>query len=114
MISVCMAAYNGEKYIKEQLLSILKQIGPNDEVVISDDGSKDRTKDIVDSLNDKRIRYVENKNKHGFTHNFENALQIAQGDYIFLADQDDIWRDDKEKNYAGANQEIKVVYPCVA
>lgn len=114
MISVCMAAYNGEKYIKDQLSSILKQIGPNDEVVISDDGSKDKTKNIVDSLNDTRIRYVENRNKHGFTHNFENALRLAQGDYIFLADQDDIWLDNKEENYAGANQEIKVVYPCVA
>lgn len=95
MISVCMATYNGEKYIKEQLESILKQIGENDEVIISDDGSKDLTEDVVKSFNDTRIRFVYNNGTHGFTHNFENALRLAKGDYIFLTDQDDIWMDRK-------------------
>ena len=48
MISVCMATYNGEKYIREQLESILKQIGCNDEIIISDDGSKDATQQVID------------------------------------------------------------------
>lgn len=95
MISVCMATYNGEKYIKEQLESILKQIGPEDEVILSDDGSKDSTEEVVKSLNDKRIKFVHNHGTHGFTHNFENALMQARGDYIFLSDQDDVWTDDK-------------------
>lgn len=95
MISVCMATYNGEKYIREQLLSILKQLGEDDEVVISDDGSKDNTKDVIDSLGDRRIRFFENHGTHGFTHNFENALIHAKGDFIFLSDQDDIWMDGK-------------------
>ncbi len=95
MISVCMATYNGEKYIKEQLESILKQIGPEDEVILSDDGSKDSTAEVVKSLNDKRIKFVYNQGTHGFTHNFENALRLAKGDYIFLSDQDDIWLDNK-------------------
>ena len=47
MISVCMATYNGEKYIEEQLNSILSQISLNDELIISDDGSKDNTKNII-------------------------------------------------------------------
>ena len=95
MISVCMATFNGEEYIKEQLESILKQIGNDDEIVISDDGSHDETKNIIALFGDKRIRYIENHGKHGFTHNFENALLNARGDYIFLSDQDDIWMDNK-------------------
>lgn len=55
-ISVCMATYNGEKYIKEQLGSILCQLGDNDEVVISDDKSTDNTKLIIESFNDRRVR----------------------------------------------------------
>lgn len=95
MISVCVATYNGEKYIKEQLNSILIQLDTDDEVIISDDGSTDQTLDIVRELKDARIQIVINKNKHGFTHNFENALRNAKGDYIFLSDQDDIWAEDK-------------------
>lgn len=94
-ISVCMATYNGEKFIEEQLKSILKQLSSNDEVIISDDGSTDRTCSIVEALKDDRIHVVYNKGTHGFSHNFENALKYAKGDYIFLSDQDDVWYDNK-------------------
>ena len=101
MITVCMATHNGEKYIKEQLDSIIKQIGENDEIIISDDGSKDRTIEIIESLNDSRIRFFRfapPKGLPGFryaTLNFENALKQAKGDFIFLADQDDVWSENK-------------------
>lgn len=109
-----MATYNGEKYIKDQLKSILKQLGPNDEVVISDDGSKDSTWNIVNSMGDKRIHYVENTGTHGFTHNFENALRLAKGDYIFLADQDDIWMDNKVEVVMNALQDADfVTHDCI-
>lgn len=94
MISVCMATYNGEKYLKEQLVSILKQIGPCDEIIISDDLSKDKTIEIVKGFNDKRIKIFFNTNK-GYTNNFQNSIKNASGDLIFLADQDDVWVDDK-------------------
>lgn len=94
MISVCMATYNGEKYIKDQLLSILKQLANNDEIIISDDLSNDKTIEIIESLKDSRIKIFFNKNR-GYTNNFQNAIQRASGDYIFLADQDDIWVDNK-------------------
>lgn len=102
MISVCIATYNGEKYIKEQVDSIIKQIGHDDEIVISDDGSIDSTIDILESYNDNRIHIYHHTSKgtNSFeraTNNFENALMHANGDYIFLSDQDDIWRDDKIK-----------------
>ncbi len=95
MISVCMATYNGEKYIKQQLLSILDQLGPDDELIISDDGSTDQTISVVKSLSDLRIRFVRNKHIKGYTGNFENALSFVKGDVVFLTDQDDVWRDDK-------------------
>ncbi len=99
MISVCIATYNGEKYIREQLDSILTQLGSEDEVVISDDGSKDNTLKIVESYNDKRIIVLHNKGKHGFTHNFENAIKNAKGDIIFLSDQDDVWPESKVESF---------------
>ena len=97
MISVCIATYNGEKYIKEQLLSILSQIAPNDEVIISDDGSTDNTLQIINELCDSRIRIIEGPHRHSPTYNFEYALKEAKGEYVFLADQDDIWKEDKVK-----------------
>lgn len=93
-ISVCMATYNGAKYVEEQLKSILAQLGQNDEVIISDDGSTDRTLEIIASLQDKRIKLFHYKAKNP-VYNFENALINATGEYIFLSDQDDIWFDNK-------------------
>lgn len=90
-----MATYNGEKYIAEQLGSILCQLGDQDEVIVSDDGSKDRTLDIVRSFHDDRIKIYENELEHGFTKNFENALNHAEGEIIFISDQDDVWMKDK-------------------
>lgn len=95
MISVCMATYNGEKYIIEQLLSILKQIESTDEVIISDDHSTDNTLEVIKSLNDSRIKIFTNDKEKGYTRNFENALEKASGDIIFLSDQDDVWMNDK-------------------
>lgn len=114
MISVCMATYNGEKYIKEQLESILKQLGPKDEVIISDDGSRDKTLDVINSIADERIHYYVNNGKHGFTHNFENALRQAKGNYIFLSDQDDIWMDNKVHMIMNALQTTDfVTHDCI-
>lgn len=94
-ISVCMASYNGGKYIKEQLLSILKQIRKDDEVIVSDDGSSDDTLSVIGSLHDERIRLVKGPGMGSPTMNFEHALGLAKGEIIFLADQDDVWTEDK-------------------
>jgi glycosyltransferase involved in cell wall biosynthesis len=91
MVSVCMASYNGEKYIKDQVTSILEQLGKDDELIISDDSSIDRTCEIIKSFNDDRIRLLENKSQLGVVKNFELALEVSKGDYIFLSDQDDVW-----------------------
>lgn len=96
-ISVCMATYNGEKYIEEQLKSILDQLSEEDEVVISDDHSKDSTINVIQSINDPRIRVYYNEGEKGYTKNFENALKHSEGDIIFLSDQDDVWIEGKVK-----------------
>ena len=95
MISVCLASYNGEKYIREQIDSIISQLSENDELIISDDGSSDDTMRIVEGYVDSRIKILHHGAPHGVVHNFENALRHAKGDYIFLSDQDDVWLPDK-------------------
>lgn len=94
MNSVCIATYNGERYIAEQLQSILVQIAEDDEVIVSDDGSTDHTLDIIRDFNDPRIHIIYS-NAHNLIHNFENAIVHAKGNIIFLSDQDDVWLDGK-------------------
>ena len=95
-VSVAMATYNGEKYLKEQIESILCNLNENDELVISDDGSTDNTKIIIENFqkNDKRIKLFDGP-KNGVKQNFNNAIEKCQGEYIFLADQDDVWLEGK-------------------
>lgn len=94
-ISVCLATYNGEKYIKEQVKSILYQLSDTDELIISDDISTDSTVAIINSFNDARIKVNINEKKLGVSANFNSALLKASGDIIFLSDQDDIWLESK-------------------
>lgn len=86
-----MATYNGERYIRQQLYTIVCQLSDDDEIVVSDDGSTDRTVEIIKGYSDRRIRLKEGPCKGHPKYNFENALRHATGDIIFLADQDDLW-----------------------
>ena len=94
--SVAMATYNGEKYLREQLESIICNLSDEDEIVISDDGSADGTCKIITEyqLRDSRVRFVKGMGK-GVIANFENAIMHATGEYIFLCDQDDVWEENK-------------------
>lgn len=95
-ISVALAAYNGEKYIREQMDSVLRNLSPQDEIVVSDDGSTDATLRIVKSYQGGEIpvRLLGGPGK-GIKQNIGTALAACRGQYIFLADQDDVWTDDK-------------------
>ena len=95
MISVCIATYNGERFIREQIDSILCQLSSDDEIIVSDDGSTDDTISIINSIDDKRIIIIEGPRKHSPTPNFECAMKEAKGEYVFLADQDDVWKPNK-------------------
>ena len=94
-ISVCLTTFNGEKYIHEQLESILSQLASNDEIVISDDSSSDQTISIIEEFNDKRIKILKYNTFKSPIYNLENALKEAKGDFIFIADQDDVWLPNK-------------------
>lgn len=94
MISVALAVYNGEKYIAEQLNSILPQLMQEDEIIISDDGSIDNTLEIISQIGDGRIKVYSNPER-GVISNFENAISHTSGDIIFLCDQDDVWCENK-------------------
>ena len=113
MISVCMATYNGAKYLREQVDSILLQLKEDDELIVSDDGSKDATIEILKSYNDSRIKIFYNRQNHGVNGNFENALIHAKGDYIFLSDQDDVWHQNKVKICVDALKENDcIIHDC--
>jgi glycosyltransferase involved in cell wall biosynthesis len=90
-VSVCMATYNGSRWVTEQLASILAEIGPRDEVVVVDDASTDDTLERVRALADPRVRVVAQPTNAGYVRSFETALRAARGTYVLLADQDDVW-----------------------
>lgn len=90
-VSVCMAAYNGEKHILEQVESILSELAPTDELIIVDDCSTDGTKSVIERIGDPRIRLIAAAVNTGYVRTFERALSEARGEYVFLSDQDDVW-----------------------
>jgi glycosyltransferase involved in cell wall biosynthesis len=94
-ISVCMASYNGARFIAPQMHSILTQLSDADEVIVVDDASTDDTREVVRSFCDKRLQLVERVSNQGVLRSFEQAIQLSVGEIIFLADQDDLWVDDK-------------------
>lgn len=96
-ISVAMATYNGEKYISQQLKSILNQSVIVDEIIVVDDNSDDKTIDIIKRLNCPQIRIYKNDKNLGYVENFYKAISLTRGKYVFLADQDDIWEKEKVK-----------------
>ncbi len=95
-ISVAMATYNGERFLEQQILSILNQLNDDDELIISDNNSLDKTCDIINKYvqRDKRVKLY-HCNEIGVICNFNNALKHCTGDIIFLSDQDDIWQPNK-------------------
>ena len=114
MISVCMATFNGGKFIREQLESILSQLPPDAEIIIADDGSTDDTLLVVDSLNESRIRVLPAERHLGVIYNFERALRASKGEIVFLADQDDVWLPGKvEKCLAALNEADLVMHDAL-
>jgi glycosyltransferase involved in cell wall biosynthesis len=86
-----MAAYNGERFIGEQMRSILGQLSSSDELIVVDDCSADNTCEIIAGICDSRVHLVRNERNLGVVKTFERALRQAEGEFVFLSDQDDIW-----------------------
>lgn len=100
IISVLMPAYNAEKYIEEAIDSILKQTFSNFEFIIIDDGSTDRTLDIIKSIKDTRIKLIQNGGNKGLIYTLNYGLTLAQGKYIARMDADDISQPERlQKQY---------------
>lgn len=97
MVSIVMATYNGEKFLRQQLDSILKQTYQHFELIVVDDGSLDNTLSILEEYIalDDRIHVFPAEKNLGVVKNFERGLKLAKGEYIALSDQDDIFRRDK-------------------
>lgn len=93
LISVALCTYNGERFLPEQMDSILAQSYKNLEIIIVDDCSTDKTVDIINAYAEKddRIKLFRNEVNLGFNKNFEKALSLTSGEYISISDQDDIW-----------------------
>ena len=90
-VSVCMATYNGATYVGEQLRSILDELDDQDEVIVVDDASSDATVDVINALDDPRVRVHLQPRNRGYVRTFERAMGLATGDVVMLADQDDVW-----------------------
>lgn len=98
-----MTTYNGEKYLREQLDSILNQTYEDFELIICDDCSSDSTVLILNehAAKDSRIKVFVNERNIGFKKNFEKAISLCSGAYIALSDQDDVWTENHiEKLYS--------------
>lgn len=115
-VSIAMTTYNGERYIEQQLYSILKQTRKADEVVIFDDSSNDKTPDIVREFIKKNELsnwlFKINEENIGFINNFYKAIEETSGDIVFLCDQDDVWHTDKiEKmlHHFIENEDIRIL-----
>lgn len=92
LISIVLCTFNGEKYVEQQLKSILNQTYTNFEIIISDDASSDNTMNILAKYqNQSKIKIFQNKINLGYAGNFETALQHVNGKFIAFSDQDDIW-----------------------
>lgn len=94
-LSVCMAAYNGSRFIEQQLESVLPQLSSSDEVVVIDDCSQDDTVARVHQINDSRILLFRHESNQGIVATFEEALSRATGNILFLSDDDDLWAPNK-------------------
>ena len=97
LVSIALCTYNGERFLTEQLDSIINQTYRNLEIIVVDDRSDDATVEIIKSFaaKDDRIKFYENEINLGYNKNFERALRLTTGEYIAISDQDDIWEADK-------------------
>ncbi len=94
-VSVCMATYNGERFLIEQLDTIIPQLEPGDELIISDDSSTDRTVELLKSYQGPQVKLFLNGGFSSPVANFEYCLRQAHHDILILADQDDVWLDNR-------------------
>ncbi|MCE7041096.1 glycosyltransferase family 2 protein [Dyadobacter sp. CY312] len=112
LVSIVMATYNGERFLREQLDSLINQTYPNTEIVIVDDASTDGTIAILEEyvLSYKSIRLHKSEKNLGYIKNFEKGILLCEGEYIALSDQDDIWLPEKISKLMATRQDYPLIY----
>lgn len=111
LVSIALCTYNGERYLKEQIDSILAQTYKHIEIVIVDDCSSDTTIALLEEYTQKaNLRYVINEKNQGFVKSFERAISLCEGEYILLSDQDDVWDTQKIQTLLDAMENHVLVY----
>src|SRR5688500_10348209 len=93
LVSIALCVYNGEKFLREQLDSLVNQSYPNIEIIASDDRSTDASLLILQEYADRYpyFKFGQNEQNLGYVKNFEKVISLCSGDLIALSDQDDIW-----------------------
>ncbi len=108
-ISVCMATYNGERFLDAQMRSILEQLSPLDEVIVVDDCSTDGTRSLIGSFSDSRIKLFINDQRRREVYSFCRAMGLSRNPHIFLADQDDVWLPGRVRRMSAALERAALV-----
>ncbi len=111
-ISVVMSVYNGERYLREAIESILNQSFSDFEFIIINDGSTDKTEEIIESFKDVRIIYIKNPSNLGLSKSFNIGIRQARGQYIARMDADDTSEPDrfeKQLDYLNKNEEVGII-----
>jgi len=115
LISVIITCYNGEKFIREAIESVINQTYQNWELIIIDDGSTDSSKEIVDRYRTgQRIKYVQHDTNKGIAKTKNTGIRLARGNYLAFLDQDDVWLPNKLKSQVNffKNQQEDVGMIC--
>jgi len=112
-VSVLIPAYNEEKYIADALKSVLNQDFEDVEIIVINDGSEDRTKEIIESIKDKRIKLINLKKNKGRAGALNEGIKYVRGKYVAFLDADDIMTEDrlkKQVEFLDNNPNISMVY----
>jgi teichuronic acid biosynthesis glycosyltransferase TuaG len=114
LVSIIMPTYNCAKFIKETIESVLNQTYENWELVIVDDCSNDNTEEIVESFNDKRIKYHKLEKNSGAAVARTTAMKMATGNYMAFLDSDDLWKDNKLEKQLEFMKKNNYNFTCTA
>jgi len=115
-VSIIIASFNHEKYVRECVQSVLDQTHQDFEIIITDDGSSDRTVEVIRQFNDPRISLDTLKHNMGVCNALNNCLQAAAGEYIAVLNSDDAWEPtklEKQVSYMDDHPEIGAVFTKV-
>lgn len=112
LISIIMPAYNSEAYISESIYSVLNQTWDNWELLVIDDASSDRTKDIIQAFqkSDSRIHYIANASNMGVAGSRTHGIHLSRGEWIAFLDSDDLWTPEKLSDQFAFAQQMNALF----